>query len=415
MSKYYALSKDNVKTLTNILEPDIVQSPVLENFEVFRKLGIKVIEDTEFERGQMIFRRKGGEARRYKQGESLKSKLGYMEESKLTVYQSWARYEENLQNFREKEPFSILGSNQSYNAPVSEFIIRQIGKQYAGDVLSNLFFGKESLGAEHPLGLYNGYWTLIDQAINMGKISKSQMNLVDCTPIQAGPETEDGENYDAFVEWVEGWHPALRNAERVLVYMTPQQKRLIIHSYMRKFTGLQSANAGSENFKFVGMENIELVTHAIIGKGDRMIATVPENLRFALDKENDWNSVKLSHSEKDFNVLIFQVQSTQGAHILDTSGSVFCVSNGTVTQIEELNGDYQKNTLTITSNDPKMGKVQVNPQKDEYEAGETITLTPQAELSHEFVAWSDGATLNPRSIVYSGYPTVLQAIFKKTE
>lgn len=415
MAKYHALGEDNVKTLTNILSPDIVESPVVENYKVFQKLGIKVIEDTEFERTQMIFRRKGGEARRYKQGSTLKSKLGYMEESKLVVVQAWARYYENLQNFREKQPFIISGSNKTYNAPVSEFILRNIGKQYAGDVLSNLFFGKEALGEDHPMALYDGYWTKIDQLINMGKISKGLMNLVDCSPIQTGPETEAGENYDAFVEWVEGWHPSLRNAEHVLVYMAPQQKRLIIHSYMRKFTGLQSANAGNESFKFVGMENIELVSHAIIGKGDRMIATVPDNLQFGLDKEDDWNSVNMTHDPHDMNVLIFQVQSTQGVRILDTAGSSFCVSNGTASPIEELNGDYQKNTLTVTSNDTTMGKVQVSPQKDEYTEGETITLTPQAEGSHTFVAWSDGATISPRSIVYSGYPTVLQAIFKKND
>ena len=239
MGKYHSLSEQDVEFLKDQLAPDIIESPVVDNMSVFSRLYINVIEDVEYAKTQIIFRRKGGEARRYKRGQSLTSTLGYMEESKLVVTTIWARYEENLQNFREKEPFKLSGSNQTYNAPVSEFIIRQIGKQFAGDVLMNLFFGKEAYGEENPLGLYDGYWTKIDQAINAGRISKGAGNFVDMTPINDSPETQDGEIYDSFVEWVDGWSPALRNAEHVVVYMSPETKRRIVERYMRKFTGFQ--------------------------------------------------------------------------------------------------------------------------------------------------------------------------------
>lgn len=412
MAKYYALSEEHVRTLTNILSPDIISSPVMDNMEIFKSLHIKVIEDVEFEATQTIFRRKGGEARKYKPGTPLKSRLGYMEDSVLRVSQVWARYEENLQRFREKTPFSILGSNKTYNAPVSAWILLQIGKQFAGDILNNLFFGDEKK-SDTGMGLYNGYWTLINTLINEGKISTAKGNLVACASIDPGPETEKGENYDAFAAWVDGWNPILRNAQHVVVYMSPQQKRLIVESYMQKFTGLQKESNGNDSFRLLNMENIELKAHAIIGKGNRMIATIPENLQFGLDQESDWNSVLMDHDQKDFNVLIFQTQSTVGARILDTSSTKFCVSDGTITQIDQLIGDYQKNTLTVTSNNEEMGKVTVSPKKDEYEEGDTITLTPAAEGGHHFVKWSDNATINPRSIVFDGFPLTLQAIFEK--
>ena len=181
---------------------------------------------------------------------------------------------------------------------------------------------------------------------------------------------------------------------------------------MRKFTGLQTTSAGSDGFSFVGMENIKIVTHGIIGKGNRMIATVPDNLQFGLDRASDWNSVMMSHDPNDLNVLIFQVQSTVGARILDIAPAKFCVSDGTIEQIEQLNGDYQKNTLTVTSNNEEWGKVTLSPQKDVYTKGETVKLTPAAESGYRFKAWSDGATISPRDIVYNGYPTYLQAIFE---
>lgn len=411
-TQLYALSEENVSHVKDILAPDIIESPVIDNMTVFNKLRIKVIEGIEYAQTQIIFRRKGGEARRYKQGSTLESTLGFMDESKLVMNQVWARYFENLQNFREKQPFSILGSNGTYNAPVTEFLLRQFAKQFAGDNLNCLFFGNSAEGEDSPIGLYDGYWTIIDNLINFGKISSKEGNLVACDPINDGPETQDGENYDAFVEWVEGWHPLLRNAPEVIVYMSPKQKRLITHSYMRKFTGLQTTSAGGDSFSFVGMENIKIVTDGIIGKGGRMIATLPENLQFGLDKANDWNKVMMSHDPKDLNVLIFQVQSTVGARILDIAPSKFCVSDGTIEQVTQLNGDYQKNTLTVTSNNEDWGKVTLSPQKDVYTKGETVQLTANAESNYKFVKWSDGATISPRDIVYSGYPTVLQAIFE---
>lgn len=414
-TQLYTLSEQNVSHIKDILAPDIIESPVLDNMAVFNKLRIKVIEDIEYAQTQIIFRRKGGEARRYKQGATLESTLGYMDESKLVMNQIWSHYYQNLQNFREKQPFSILGSNGTYNAPVSEFILRQIAKQFASDNLNCLFFGNSKKGEKDPLGLYDGYWTIINNLINLGKISSKEGNLVACDPINDGPETQDGENFDAFVEWVEGWHPLLRNAEEVIVYMSPKQKRLITHSYMRKFTGLQTTSAGNDSFTFVGMENIHIVTDGIIGKGGRMIATVPENLQFGLDRTSDWNAVFMTHDPHDMNVLIFQVQSTVGARILDIAPSKFCVSDGTIEQAEQLNGDYQKNTLTVTSNNEEWGKVTLSPQKDVYDAGETVKLTATAESNYKFVKWSDGATISPRDIVYSGFPTVLQAIFEKDD
>lgn len=410
----HALSVQNVQELTNVLAPDLIESPALLNASIFEKLSIKVLTGTEFQRTQMLFRRKAGEARQYKEGSTIKSKLGYIEERKLEVKQAWARYYENLQKFREKEPFSILGSNQSYNAPVSEMIIRNIGKQYSEDVLNNMFFGKFANGSESPMGLYDGYWTQIDREINSGMISTANMNYVTTEPIVNQPSASVGETYGTFVKWVESWHPALRDAESVIVYCSPECKRLIVSDYMKVYTGFQKESNASNAFRLFDMPNIQLVSHAAMGRGDRMIATVPLNLEFGLDNENDWNSVSMDHAEDDHNILIFQIQSTQGVRILDTSARKFCVNSGTNVQIEGLVGDYQKNSLTVITNDKTMGTVTVSPVKTEYTEGESITMTPVAKSDHAFVKWSDNAISNPRTIIYSGSPENYEAIFEKT-
>lgn len=413
MANFHTLSLNEVTELTNILAPDLKESPALMNADIFARLYINVLTGTEFQRTQMLFRRKGGEARQYKEGSSIKSKLGYVEERKLEVTLSWARYYENLQNFREKEPFSILGSNGTYNAPVSEFIIRNIGKQFSGDVLNNIFFGNKALGVESPMGLYDGVWTMIDKEINKGTISTKAMNYVEIEPFTEPAAGEEGSNYDQFVSFVESWHPALRNAEHVLVYCSPETKRRIVTSYMQKFTGFQSPSAGNNSFRFFDMPNIELLSHSAFGKGSRLLASIPYNIEFGLDTLNDWNRISVDHAEDDHNILIFQVQSAQGMRILDTSAQKFCVSSQKNTQIEELNGDYQKNSITVSSNDDELGTVAITNAKDEYEQGESVTITATPKGENVFEKWSDGATINPRTIVFSGVPEVYQGIFKE--
>lgn len=407
---YHTLSMQNVQTLTDIIAPDLIESPAFLNASIFERLAINVLSGTEFERTQNLFRGKGGEARAYEQGTTLESTVGFVEQRKLRVEQTWARYVENIQNFREKEPFSVLGSNQSYNAPVTETIIRNIGKLYSGDVFNNMFFGKRAVGK--AMGLFDGFWTQIDKEINETLISKGNMNFVEIDPIVGQPDAAVGEIYATFVQFVENWHPQLRDAERVIVYCSTEAKRLIVTDYMKTFTGFQKESNANNSFRFFDLPNIELVSHAAMGKGSRLLATTPYNLEFGLDSLNDFNSVMVHPDQNDFNNVIFQIQSTQGVRILDTSSKKFCVSNGTNTPIEGLVGDYQKNTLRLFANDSTMGTIAASPSKEEYDKGESVTMTPTPKSGHKFVKWADNAVSNPRTIIYSGYPETYEAIFE---
>jgi hypothetical protein len=411
MEKTYALSLEQVSLLKNILAPDIIESPVLENAKVFEDLMIKVIPAVEFKRTDMIFRRKAGGARKYDPKNLHKDTVGYIEERPLKVEQAVAFYEENLQKFREKEPFSVQGSNQTFEAPVSEFLLRQIGKAYAEDVLNCLFFGDHSLD-NSPLNLYDGYWTQINREINEGKISIKNKNLIQTEAFAKTPDQEVGDIYQQFVDAVESLDDHLRNAEKLVVYLSAATKRLIVQDYMKAFPNAFTSTTDG-GFQFIDMPNIILKSHAILGRGDKMIFTVPENLQFGLDDESDWNAVHMTHDQNDQNNLIFQVQSTQGVRVLDTSKKKFAVTTGTSEMIDDLVGDYTNNTISALTNDAELGEVTVSPAKDDYAAGETVTLTATAKDGAKFQAWSDGATLNPRTYVAQGAPMVFQAVFAK--
>lgn len=407
---YRMLSLEEVQHLTDVLAPDIITSPILLNADIFAELGIKVLTGVEYRNSIMVFNRKGGTARAYKAGNRINSSLGYMEERKLEVHLSWNRYPDNIQNYREKEPFSVLGTNGTYEAPNSEFAIREIGKAYSEDVMSNLFFGNRALGDDNALGLYDGFNTLINVEMNAGKIAAANYNYKEIDPIVEQTAGDEAENFRIFQDFYSAWHPRLKAAPLVLVLCSPETKMLIVDGYLQKYTGMQSPDAATDSFRFLGMLNVKLVANPIVGKGGRMIATVPNNLEFGCDTLNDWNKVFVQRNYDDANEIVYQVQSAQGCRIRQITGDKLCVSSGTNTPLDALNGDYQNDSITLKFDSAVFTSVTKTPDKTNYAAGETVTITATPKEGKVFKKWSDNVTINPRTIVTEGMPITLEAI-----
>lgn len=418
MAKYVGISLEKIKEVKTIIERDLIESVPIYDNSVFEKLGFNVITDIENADVAFQFMAKSGTAERYDPDNLSDHPLGYLIPRKLKVELAVRRLKDNIQYYREKEPFSILGSNQTFQFPNTEQRLRWIMDAYRGDIIANLFFGNMSLGKKNPLGLYDGVNTIIDQLINSGEISEANFNFKRIDPMIK--PTEVGEMYANFETWVESWDPKLKEAERVLVYLPNTTKKQLIGDYMQVFTGFQSATAGTNSFRFVGYENIELISSPLMGEpssesGARMIATLPGNIDFGCDTETGSAFVNVVQSEADANVLIYQIQTAQGVRIRSIASDALCVSSGVNKPLAIANGNYYHDTITAFANDKTMGKVTVSPEKTSYEKGESVTLTPTPESGYEFVKWADGAVSNPRTIIFGGFPESYEAIFKKTE
>ncbi len=55
--------------------------------------------------------------------------------------------------------------------------------------------------------------------------------------------------------------------------------------------------------------------------------------------------------------------------------------------------------ITFGSNDPEAGTVTATPQKDEYEYGDEVTITAEANEGYDFVGWSDGSTEGTERVI----------------
>lgn len=416
-NKLRAVSLDHIKEVKTIIERELIESVVFYDNSVFDKLGMNVITDIENADVAYQFMGKNGATQVYEAGNLTANPLGYLKARKLEVTLAARLIADNVQNYREKEPWTLGKFNETHEPTNTEFIMRKTMEIYRGDVLAPMFFGNPSLGKKHPLGLYKGVNTIIDELINSGEISEGKLNYTQLEAPFVAP-AQVGDLYEAFVAWVESWDAKLREAERVLVYLPSITKRQLISDYMQKFTGFQSKGSNSSAFRMEPYENIELISDPRMGNPDgevgaRLIATIPGNIDFGCDTESDDAKVGIIQPEADINVFYYQIQTAQGMRIRNTESEAFNVSSGLNHSVLVGNGQYTDETISVSVNDKTMGSAVVDPVKTSYAKGESVTLTATAAEGHKFVKWSDNATNNPRTIIASGFPESYQAIFEK--
>lgn len=413
----YLLSTENVQTLVNILRPEILQSPTFLNADVLGRLGINAITGIQFQESQIVWVRKGGTTRRYNAQKKLSSNNGALVERKLEVALSWNRYSDNIQKYREKVPFAISADN-TYDAPNAEAAIRSIVASYNEDVFSNLFFGDKKKGDEDALGLYDGFYTHINNAINKGEISVKQGNMVKTDAIVIG-STDKAANWYAFKDFCNALSPKLKNAQEVLVLMSPECHGEIVEGYLSVYSHLQTKDVDNDDFRFVTLPNIHIVSHPVMGKGVRMIATVPGNLDFGVDSLNNMAMVRVTNNPEDLNEILYQIQSAQGTRIRMIEQSCFCVNDADAnTPMSGLAGDFEKATFTAESSDNSKGTVTVEiggstvsgDKLADVEAGTAVTLKA-ADGTGTFQHWADGVTEKERVVIATGLPMQFTAIF----
>lgn len=335
-----ALSLEQITLLTKTYEPDILESASLVNDDVFEKLRIKVYRNLENANSVMIFNRHTGTARRYKPGNLPKSTIGYLSERELKVVLSVDRFYENIQNFREKEPFQVPTLENAYEAEVTRYLLMQGAKSYAGNVRNCLFHG--DVKKEGAYELYDGFNAHIAAGIEAGEISAKNQNLVTLEAMDAATTT-DQQAYEAYLEFTESWDEKLKAQEEVIVLVSNWLRSKIIRGYIKTYQGAVTlAEAHKDGYKFVDTPNVTLVSHPVFGKGDMMIAYVPYVLEFGSDVENPGHTnIAVDRSPEDFNILVFQVQTAQGVRIRQISSDMFCVSSGKNDPTISMGGEYQ--------------------------------------------------------------------------
>lgn len=411
---------DNLNEVATQVFKNVVIGPAYADPAEMQRLRIKTISGVQYRRITHLSIRKGGQTRRKDVNPSINNTALLLKERKLVVKLSWWKGTDNIDRYCE----TVFGTDAQGAYPLSTEAVEAVIKDYADDLFANLWFGdcdNDHEGAtdeEKALGLFDGFHTVIKHDIEDGIISEVNGNLVPCGAITAPADEKDSTPFDTFTEWVLKWDARLRR-QNTLVYMSTEQAMYIAQGYANKYHGNYKVNyTVGGSYVIPEMPKVTITPVEGFGKGDRMIATIPDNFVYAVDSEGNqtYVDVKLG-SSNDHRDIDFQIQSIQGCGIENPLKYAFCVSDGNIEATEFVAGDFTNSKLVVTVDQPSGGnaKVQVNgsdyEQPEEFAPNAIITLKAVKGTSQKFVGWSNGKKEETISITATGLPMGLTAFF----
>ena len=402
------------------IETEIVMGPAFSRAGYFERMGIKVISGIQYKSIAYVMNRKGLTTVRKVVGKAVNSNIGYLEERPMIVKLTWNHYTDSKRSYQENPV--IVPESGEYTYPASELAMKAILANYGEDLFNDLWHGDDTLADDNELGLFTGFITYLNRDKAKGRISTANGNLVNCAAITKPVGPTDVAALTAFDDWYNAWNPRLKNQEKILVYGTVSTLGAIADAYSNSKNQLKEANYKENgNFTIPRYPKIEFCPDDLMGaSGDLLIATIPDNFQYGVDTENEDTKIGVKiGTDRDQEEIQFQVQSVQGTRVLNVNSSVFCMSNGSLVY-RSLAGDYTKDTFAVSSNNTAWGTVTVNgaapDNTRDYPRGTSLTLvaTPVANAG-VFVKWSNGATDATITVLTTGQPDAITAIFRADE
>lgn len=417
----YAINLSHVQTVTEQLHTDLVSRASMLNDKMLEDLKLTVTTDVENLDKLFLFNDKGLQARQYKQGAVKKVQLGKMIENPAKVVLAVTHPQDNVQKYREKEPFHV-NPDGTTNAEQTQFLLNKVAERHSQDVRANFFFGNEANAkleeteanqVKLGLSLYDGIYTKIAKAITNGTISEAIGNMVKTGDLLAGSVTPEAA-YEKFKAMYQSINDDLRAADEVIAYVSSALADKIIEGYMVKHPQLAPATQ-QEGWKFSQMKNLTLVTHSAMGKGSEIIFALPGILEYICDiRPEGQANITVERNSDDHNLFDYQIQTAQTSRVRDYSPRSICVNEQVNTPNNVPAGDYIADVFTVDTTDDQEGTAKITSgEKDLYAEGDIITVTATAKSGYKFAGWSDGATANPYNYEFGGGVVKLMAMFDK--
>jgi hypothetical protein len=407
---------ENVQSVANKLSPNIVMGPAFYMEDELKRLGIKVETGVQYQLTKTVFAGKGGQTRKKEVGNVQESKLGYMFSRKLTANICVHRVRVNEDTFKEKPGNIAINGNAAPHFERTEEFMNKEAQLFAEDIFQNIL-GGDAASADEEMNLFDGIITVQNIDINDGTVSEAAGNLIPSLAFDAPQAEGDSAAYDNFVAWYNKWNSKLKK-QNVKVYAPNDIALAIADAYEQKHRSHSAAQWLEDgNFKLPAHAKLTFVPMDDI-KGTRVFATIEGNMILGVNNESDDSFVDIekepSHDTKEY---VMQIQGIFGFMIEDPTARAF-VTNGGTAEMSFNSGDYTKDAVYVTSNDTDKGTVAIKNGNDpvasgtEVAKGTTLTLTATAKTGNVFVKWSNGQTANPTTIVTTGDPMSITALFK---
>jgi len=362
-----AVNFTGVQHAVELISPDVIELGSLITSDIFTELGWNTIAKVQNKDVNFIFNGNEKVATKYTPGKTPNATLGEVFERELQVKNVAANIYDNLQLYREKMPFDIIGisDNGALTVPETEKRLRQVGKRFANHLLRNLVKGDRSLSVGNGYELFNGLDTLAKAEITAGKIATGKGNLQLMSTLDLSDSDDDAKvaAYEMFDQFVLNWDEDLQDADQVNVMMSKKLAQYITQGAALKFgSNIQQTIMNTNNgISFFDRQNIVLKPTKIMGRGQQMYAYTPGNITFGTDLSNigDPSSayLHLSTVPGDPNILDFFIQVAVGMRIDLINAENFCMaldqtSGGTYNTHKDLSGTVTESDTIPAAFDP---------------------------------------------------------------
>ena len=414
----YALSIDQIKTVKETINAELVAKAYLLTDSMFEDLGVKVTTDVENIDVCYIFNRKGLQARPYVVGNVKSSELGKFVDNPAKVESIVLHTADSIERYKEKGPFEV--TNVAESAEHTSFLLKELSGRFAEDVRANFFFGNMANRAlaedsnenkvKKGLSLFDGIYTIIAKRRTDGTISKQNGNLIETGDI-TGKEAD--EVYEILTTFYNGLSAALKGAETLYIYAAGDFCQKAVKGYMLTYPQI-APTVLDAGWKFAEMPNVVLKSSSAMGKGGQLIASVKDNLEFICDNREQNALITIGQVNTDLRVFDYQANGRATARIRDYGPEVFATNDAVNTPNSLPVGDYIADIFTVSSENEKMGTAAITGgTQDIYKEGDVIQVTATPKAGYVFIGWSDGGTDKVYSYTFKG--GVVDLVAKFTE
>ena len=295
----------------------------------------------------IVKERAGGAARPYVAGGDVnyKGEISRLLERELQTYTAVAPIKDNITNYKTKrvlyDATKDKVNNKTKQHPLERDIIADIIATVGEDIIDALFHATRDTTDQSPMGMANGYNTLIDTLIAAGEIASAKGNLVACSDLTAPASTSDLTAFNSLRNWLRNIDHKWRNKDVILYipYNSLINVKDALENKKTSYKDVTFASLLTQLREDCGIPNLQIVSHYCLGNGDRLILTQPGNLDLGMNTFSDVGFVQVRNPFEDANEIQFWTQFDIGMRVKNIHKRGFMVSDGSVTA-NPLSGDY---------------------------------------------------------------------------
>ena len=340
-----AISIEDLQREAKRYENTLQTLPFSTMEEATNTLGINLIEVAN-KNTIVAFERNGRIARPYSPGdEDFEHEIGKVKERTLQVEKCYAAIKDHIDNYKEmlvatNNPLGEKVNNKTKEHPLAQMILNNMVTTVSEDIVDAMFFSQRDVNDKSPLGMFDGFFPLIDLEVASGDIAVGKGNLKTTGALVAPTSDTDTEAYEKLVEFIRTSHVQLQKNGVVLISKSALFN--VMDALRNQITNkpLMAYDVFLEHLRGTcSAPKLQLRTHEALGTGSKLIYTLPGNLDLGMNTITDKEFIQVRQIYNDPNYVQFWNQFEMGARIRNIHQKMFRTNEQSNTGLT-LSGDY---------------------------------------------------------------------------